>query len=141
MYTFYLLHFSFQKLSKDLRDFHAFLLENRVTVGELWTLLQNYEEELRLKEEHIELYPRLKAYFSRSVPDSDPEGTADGAKHGTGCDADGGRHSHVAADGAIDNTVTGVFGGRDFEFDSEPEGCAPGEAGFDASPDYKIGTP
>ena len=82
------------------------------------------------------------AYFSRSIPDSDPEGTGDGANHGTADDdTEDGKHSHVAVDAAFDNAETGVVEGGVSDVDSEPEGCAPGEAGLDASPDYKIGTP
>lgn len=74
---------------------------------------------------HIELYPYLKKCFSKSVPDSEPDDD----------DVRG------AVDGAADE-VTGLKNGSDLDgTDHEPEGCAPGEVGFDASPDYKLDTP
>jgi len=126
------------KLSRDLSDFHAFLLENRVTVRELWTLLQNYEKELKQKDDHIELYPYLRACFSRSIPDSNPEGIL------VSVDNDGNDANHRTVTLTYENTesATDQDSYSDKEgIENEPLGCAPGEAGLDASPDYRIDTP
>ena len=126
-------------MSEDLREFHKFLLENRVTVSELWTLLQAYENELREKDCHIELYPYLRTCFSRTVPDSDPEGTAVAINYDS---EDGTNDAPVYS--VFDSTRAASVQAGDSDrkcTDSEPVGYAPGETAFDVSPDYKISTP
>ena len=101
--------------------------------------MQNYEKELRQKDDHIELYPYLKTCFSSSIPDSNPDGILVSVD---GSDGNGANHRTVTL--TYDNTesATDQDSYSDKEgIDNEPVGCAPGEAGLDASPDYKIDTP
>ena len=141
------LSLSHQNLSKDVQDFHAFLLEKKVTVGDLWKLLRNYERDLAKKDTHIELYPYLRKCFARSVSDSLVASTYE---DGT----DGQSHSAVdgVIDGAHDGTSDGTRGGPNgcgtqdggsfsVDIENEPLGCAPGEANIDVSPDYRMDTP
>eukprot|EP00112_Aurelia_sp_Birch-Aquarium-sp1_P005984 Seg1670.14 transcript_id=Seg1670.14/GoldUCD/mRNA.D3Y31 product=Poly protein_id=Seg1670.14/GoldUCD/D3Y31 len=105
--------FNDKKLSEDLRDFHDFLKINDITIRDLWKLLQRYERELKKKDKHIELYPYLKNSFSCTENETEEKEDA--------------------------------FGEKDIliqvDMETEPVGCAPGEAGSEASPDYRNETP
>ncbi len=108
--------FTFQYLRDELKDFHSFLLESKITVSDLWQLLQKYERELSKQEDHIELYPCLKKIFSDYNTETDNE------------------------DMECENEQ-GLPMGQEGDMPCEPIGCAPGEADYDGSPDYKNDTP
>ena len=96
-----------------MRDFHDFLKTNDITIGDLWKLLQKYEKALKKKDKHIELYPYLKNAFSCTETETEETEYS--------------------------------FGEKDIliqvDMETEPVGCAPGEAGSEASPDYRNETP
>eukprot|EP00794_Sanderia_malayensis_P016702 gene16702-18396_t len=112
--------FGDEYLREDLVDFYEFLLENSISVGVLWQLIQKYERELEKQGEHIALYPCLKTiYFDYNVEtDNDDEGIRDGND----------KQSEMASD-------------KQDEMVSEAPGCLPGEAASNGSPDYKDETP
>ena len=55
-----IVYFTFgdQKFANELIEMHKFIQENFLTVGNLWTLLLRYGQ--NLKDSHIQLYPYLK---------------------------------------------------------------------------------
>lgn len=116
-----IIYFTFgdHDLSEELQDFHAFLVENGISVGALWQLLQKYERELAKQDDHIELYPCLKRIHHDYNTDTDADETPP--------DETAQQAGHINQDSAF----------------SESPGYAPGEAAAagEVSPEYGNETP